>query len=149
MFLRGAKFREPFTVSQQVLAPFPRSACFTYLPMAMTLRGVVALALVAFAVTEDISQDAAPALEALPQSFWDNFVYCKCGLSCAENHGSIGKACHAVVKMGVLGSSGASSKTSRFYFPVMALDLRGPANLPKRMATIVNFHRGLGLRVAF
>ncbi|CAE7633683.1 unnamed protein product [Symbiodinium sp. CCMP2456] len=61
--------------------------------MAMTLRSVVALALVAFAVTEDIPQDAAPALEALPQSFWDNFVYCKCGLSCAEKDGSIGKAC--------------------------------------------------------
>ncbi|OLP89784.1 hypothetical protein AK812_SmicGene28712 [Symbiodinium microadriaticum] len=60
--------------------------------MAMTLRSVVALALAAFAVTEDISQDAAPALEALPQSFWDNFVYCKCGLSCAEKDGSIGKA---------------------------------------------------------
>lgn len=72
---------------------FPRS---TYLLMAMTLRSVVALALVAFAVTEDMPQDAAPALEALPQSFWDNFVYCKCGLSCAEKDGSIGKACHDV-----------------------------------------------------
>eukprot|EP00439_Symbiodinium_sp_Y106_P079719 s344_g18.t1 len=94
--LEEAKCHEPFTVSQQVLAPspFPRS---TYLPMAMTLRSVVALALVAFAVTEDMPQDAAPALEALPQRFWDNFVYCKCGLSCAEKDGSIGKACGCLV----------------------------------------------------
>ena len=60
--------------------------------MAMALRSFVAVALLAVVVAEDIPQLPATALEALPQSFWDNFVYCKCGLSCAEKDGSIGKA---------------------------------------------------------
>ncbi|CAE7429160.1 unnamed protein product [Symbiodinium natans] len=65
--------------------------------MAMALRSFVAVALLAVVVAEDIPQLPATALEALPQSFWDNFVYCKCGLSCAEKDGSIGKACGCLV----------------------------------------------------
>ena len=61
--------------------------------MAMPLRTLLCSAVLAFAVAEDTVQAPATQPEELPQTFWDSFVYCKCGLSCAERDGSIGKAC--------------------------------------------------------
>ncbi|CAE7641429.1 unnamed protein product [Symbiodinium pilosum] len=61
--------------------------------MGMPLRTVLISVVLTLAAAEDSYQEPATAPEALPQTFWDSFVYCKCGLSCAERDGSIGKAC--------------------------------------------------------